>query len=107
MPLFIKRLDYEPLVPETIGVWHVTEIFRDVSHQVWISKQNYFKQDVEQYVPKFLNVLILGAIRKKCLSKRGSRSLYLLTRWLMKETSNYGGLLLLSVTHTTLSFIFP
>jgi len=64
-----------------------------------MSKQSYFKQDVEQCVQKFLNVLMLGAIRKKCLSKRGSQS-YLLTRWLMKETSNYGGLSLLSHTHT-------
>ena len=82
-------------------------MFKDVSHQLWISKQNYFEQDVEQYVPKFLNVLMLGAIRKKCLSKRRSQSLYLLTRWLMKETSNYGCLSLLSGTYTTLSSFSP
>jgi hypothetical protein len=108
MPLFVKPLDYEPLVPESIVLeFGMSLKFRDVIRLVWISKQNYFKQDVEQYVPNFLNFLILGAIRKKCLSTRGSQSLSLLTRWLMKETSNYGGLSLLSGTRTTSSSIFP
>jgi len=49
-----------------------------LNHQVMIKyQQNGFKQGVEQFVVRFINLLFLFGIRRNCLRSGRSQSYYL------------------------------
>jgi hypothetical protein len=73
-------------------------------HQVFIkSQQNWLKQGVEQFTLKSINLFILFGIRWNCLRSGRNQSLYLFIRRVIKETSNYTEISLLSTTYRILS----
>ena len=77
----------EPLVPvpSAFEVEMAIEKLKDSNHQVLIKFQrNLLKQGVEQFALKSINLLILFGIRKYCLRRGRSRSLYLFVRRVIK-----------------------
>jgi len=64
----------------------------------------FIKPGVEQFALRSINLLILLGIRRNCLRTGSSRSLCLFIR-VIKETSNYTGLSLLSTMHKILTNI--
>ena len=64
-----------------------TETLKDVNHQgLFIFEQNVFAQEVEEYVLRCINSLILFGIMKNCLNNGRSQLLYLFTRRMIKQT---------------------
>jgi hypothetical protein len=63
------------------------EMLKDVNHQgLFIFKQNVFVWEVEDYVLRCINTLILFGIMKNCLNNRRSQFLYLFIRRVIKQT---------------------
>jgi hypothetical protein len=63
------------------------EILKDVNHQgLFIFEQNVFAQEVEEYVLRCINSLILFGIMRNCLNNRRSQFLYLFIRRVIKQT---------------------
>jgi len=49
-------------------------------------QQNWLKQEVGQFVPRSINILIPFGIRRKCLSRGRSQLMYLIIKRVMKQT---------------------
>ena len=63
------------------------EMLKDVNHQgLFIFKQNIFAREVEEYVLRCINLLILFGIMKNCLDNGRSQFLYLFIRRVIKQT---------------------
>lgn len=63
------------------------EMLKDVNHQgLFIFKQNIFVREVEEYVLRCINLLILFGIMKNCLDNGRSQFLYLFIRRVIKQT---------------------
>jgi len=63
------------------------ETLKDVNHQgLFIFEQNVFVREVEEYVLRCINSLILFGIMKNCLNSGRSQFLYLFIRRVVKQT---------------------
>jgi len=78
-----------PLVPEPSAFeveLSIEELKRHRSSVLIKSQQNCFRQGVEQFAVRSINLLMLFGIRNKCLRSVRSRLLYLSIRRVIKET---------------------
>jgi len=90
---------------ECFEVETATEKRKETSRQKLIkSKQNWLKQGIGQFALRSKNISIQFGIRRNCLRRGRSQSLYLFVR---RYCSNYTGKLLLSATSKIQSNILP
>jgi hypothetical protein len=74
-------------------------------HSILIkSQKNWLQEEVGQFVPRSIKLLILFWIRRNCLNSEMSQS-YLCIRRIVKHCSNCRGISLLSTAYKTLSSI--
>jgi hypothetical protein len=93
----------EPLVPEP-NVFEVEMAIgkrkKSTNHQVLKkSHRSGLNQGAECFVLRAINLLIIFGIRRNCRNSGRSRSLYLFTKRVVTDYSNYRGIIVLSTTH--------
>ena len=99
----------ESLVPEPTASeveMAIEKLKRHITMCWFHSSRIDLKQEVGLFILRSISLLIPFGIRRNCLSSGRSRPLYLFIRRIIKQTSNYWGVSLLSATYRILSSIF-
>jgi len=97
----ITKFHYNKLISEVPKIslyWYSTVLIK--------SQQNWWRQGIEQFAVRSINLLIVWGIRRLCLRSGRSWSLYLSIRRALKQTVyNYSGISCLPTMYKILSNI--